>query len=401
MSLHADRYFRPMTSAMIPDEEQREKVLCVMEDWYSPCRWVLPDDWFSFDRFKQVLNRLDKQSSPGYPYCRQFQTIGDWLGYKDLVFDPVQVDLLWLDVKAVHYGESDLVMRTFIKQEPHKEAKAAEGRWRLIMAFPLNFQVYWHLLFDYQNDLEIKFSTSIPSQQGIWLHGGAWKNHVQRWRQMGYDVGLDKSAWDWTYSKWLLDWDLEFRFRMGHGSKMGEWKERASKQWELAFGVGAKFITTKGWLLEQNVAGIMKSGSVVTISSNSHAQAMLHILVCMDEGVDSWPFPACCGDDTLQRLDQASIPGYLKYGVVVKSASEGLEFMGHEFLKTGPAPLYMEKHFNRFLHIKQEYVPDYLESMCRLYVKTPYFDIWESLAMAFSCLPPSKYALERWYDHCD
>lgn len=391
-----------MTSAAKPDVEQREKVLELMEEWYSPVRWVLPDDWFSKERYLKVLERLDKTSSPGYPYCRQAQTIGAWLKYEDLRFDPIQVELLWMDVLSIYQGrDTDLIMRTFIKQEPHKKAKAIEGRWRLIMAFPLNYQVFWHLLFDYQNDLEIRKATSIPSQQGIWLHGGAWKNHLFRWRQMRYDVGLDKSAWDWTYPFWLLEWDLEFRYRMGHGARMDEWYEHAKKQWNLAFGKGAKFITTKGHLLEQLEPGIMKSGSVVTISSNSHAQAMLHALVCLDEGVNPWPYPACCGDDTLQRLDQASIPGYLKYGVVVKSASEGLEFMGHEFLSTGPAPLYMEKHFNRFLHISEEYVPDYIDAMCRLYIKTPYFYVWEGLAIEFNCLTASKQALTRWYDHCD
>lgn len=390
-----------MTLAITPDITRREKVLNIMEDWYAPCRWVLPDDWFSRERFEKVLKRLDNSSSPGYPYCREKQTIGEWLGFNGFTFDPMKVELLWIDVCEVYRGGGDLIQRVFIKQEPHKKAKAQEGRWRLIMAFPLNFQVFWHLLFDYQNDLEIRFATSIPSQQGIWFHGGAWRNHMARWKQAGYDVGLDKSAWDWTFPKWLLDWDLQFRFRMGRGYGMSEWLRHASRQWELAFGKGARFITTGGVLLEQEVPGIMKSGSVVTISSNSHAQAMLHILVCLDEGVSVEPFPACCGDDTLQRLDQASVDGYKKYGVVVKSASEGLEFMGHEFLSTGPAPLYMEKHFNRFLHIDEKFVADYLESMARLYVKTPYFEVWERLSISFGSLLPSKMALEYWYDHVD
>lgn len=390
-----------MTQAMKPDLVQRERVLDQMERWYKPCRWILPDDWFSYDRFRAVLMRLEHSSSPGYPYCREKQTIGEWLGFNGFHYDPIRVQMLWLDVLEIYRGGGEMIQRVFIKQEPHKKSKAEEGRWRLIMSFPLSFQVFWHLLFDIQNDLEITNATSIPSQQGIWLHGGAWKGHVNRWKQMGYNVGLDKSAWDWTYPKWLLDWDLEFRFRMGHGEKMSEWLNHAKRMWELAFGEGAKFVTSNGTLLEQKVPGVMKSGSVVTISSNSHAQAMLHALVCMDEGVSVDPFPACCGDDTLQRLDQASIPGYAKYGVVVKSASEGLEFMGHEFLKTGPAPLYMEKHFNRLLHIDDAYLADYIDTMARMYVKTPYFEVWERIGMAFGHLLPSKRYLENWYDHVD
>lgn len=390
-----------MTQAITPDLNAREKVLEIMEDWYAPTRWILPDDWFSRASFEKVLRRLDNTSSPGYPYCKEKQTIGEWLGFDGFKYDKIQTEILWMDVNRVFRGEDELVQRVFIKQEPHKAAKACEGRWRLIMAFPLHFQVFWHMLFDYQNDKEIAHSTSIPSQQGIWLHGGAWKNHIARWKQAGYNVGLDKSAWDWTYPKWLLDWDLQFRFRMGHGWRMDEWFHHASRQYELAFGVGATFITTEGYVLKQTVPGIMKSGSVITISSNSHAQAMLHVLVCLDEGVDPEPFPACCGDDTLQRLDQASVQGYLKYGVVVKSASEGLEFMGHEFLDTGPAPLYIEKHFNRFCHIDKKYVHEYLESMARLYVKTPYYDFWEAISINMGLLLPSKSLMLRWYDHSD
>lgn len=379
----------------------REKVVGKMEEWYKPVRWHLPDDYLSFENFQKVLRRLELSSSPGYPYCRYKQTIGEWLGFDGLFFDRTQEQILWMDVQRAIQGESDLIMRTFIKMEPHKKSKAEEGRWRLIMSFPLNHQVLWHMLFDYQNDLEIQHATEIPSQQGIWLHGGAWKDHMARWRQMRYDAGLDKSAWDWTYPKWLLDWDLEFRYRLGHGKKMGEWRLLASREWELAFGSGARFITTKGYMLEQTCPGIMKSGSVVTISSNSHAQAMLHILVCLEEGISVDPFPACCGDDTLQRLDQAPISAYSRYGVVIKSASEGLEFMGHEFLDTGPAPLYLEKHFNKFLHIAPEFEYDYLDAMVRLYVKTPYYWFWEYLALERNHMLTSKWALERWYDHKD
>lgn len=391
-----------MTHAHVPDDNDKERVLAIMEEWYKPCRWILPDDWFSYDRFLTVLKRLDKTSSPGYPYCKYRQTIGDWLGFDGFNFDPVQVQTLWMDVQQVYNGEAPpMIQRVFIKQEPHKKAKAEEGRWRLIMAFPLSYQVFWHLLFDYQNDLEIEKATEIPSQQGIWLHGGAWKGHLARWKQKGYDTGLDKSAWDWTFMWWLMLWELEFRHRSGHGREMDNWLRHAKRMYEMAFGKGALLVTTDGYILEQQIPGIMKSGSVNTISSNSHAQVLLHILVCLIAGVDFYPFPACCGDDTLQRMIQALIAIYLMLGVVVKSASEGLEFMGHEFLDTGPSPLYLEKHLNRFVHIDEEYVPEYIESMARLYVKTPYFYLWEDLSMDFGCLLPSKQALERWYDVSD
>lgn len=387
------------TNACIPDLELQERVLNKTEEWYAPVRWKLPDNYLSKEVFKTVLRRLDFSSSPGYPYCKRKQTIGEWLGFDGFQFDPVQVDLLWMDVQRAILGESELIMRVFIKQEPHKAAKAVEGRWRLIMAFPLAHQVLWHMLFDYMNDLEITKAAEIPSQQGIVLYGGAWKSHLARWKQQGYDTGLDKSAWDWTYTYWLMQMDLQLRYRTGRGFKMMEWFQLATREYELAFGVGAKFITTDGYELEQLVPGLMKSGSVNTISSNSHAQAMLHALVCIEGGVDPDPYPACCGDDTLQKMSQALIPLYEKYGVVVKSASEGMEFIGHEFLDSGPQPLYMRKHLNRFLHMKDEYLGDYLDGMSRLYAKTPYFEFWSWLGDVYDVPVPSKQYVNNWYDH--
>lgn len=375
-----------------------------MEKAYKPCIWDLPDDYLSFERFYDVIRRLDRTSSPGFPYMLEAPTIGEWLGWDGVWYSEQQISRLWFDVSNVMDMNVEIVLRLFIKSEPHKMEKVKEGRWRLIMASPLSFQVVWHMLFSYMNDLEIEHSYSIPSQQGFVPVKGGWIQYLQLWQQRGYDTGLDKRAWDWNVPGWLLDLDLTFRYRMGRGSKMDEWMKLARWLYDEMF-VHPKIVTSSGVMLRQKYPGIMKSGCVNTISTNSHMQIMVHIFACLDQGVGIYPLPVACGDDTLQRKDQAvDVDCYARYGAIVKSASEGLEFVGHEFLMTGPVPLYFSKHLEKAKYVSDLELPQYLDSMARMYCHAGVlFEFWSALARELGCSDAmmSQHAYCWWYDWVD
>lgn len=370
-----------------------------MERSYMQVRWNLPDDYLSRGSYERVLRRLDMNSSPGLPYLREAPTNKDWLGFDGLECNQYKKDRLWEDVRGLMERETVVYLRCFIKQEPHKLAKAREGRWRLIMAAPLHVQVLWHMLFDYMNDAEIANSYFIPSQQGVVLVGGGWKAYSEQWRSAGLEWGLDKSAWDWTAPAWMLDLDLEFRRRMGRGRFMAEWFGLASRLYSQMF-QEARIVFSDGQVWKQVVPGIMKSGCVNTISTNSHCQVMMHLLYCFEKQLPIDPVCRACGDDTLQHpmhCDDLSV--YNKYGVIVKSASEQLEFVGHEFTKGGPQPLYMGKHMKKVRYVPEEHLGQYFDSMARMYVHTRYFDVWESLAYLCGVpLPMSREAYLYWYD---
>lgn len=401
--MHSERYFKPSTEAFVPDQETQQRILYDMEHAYKESRWNLPDDFLSYENFVKAVHALDMTSSPGIPYMREATSNGDWLRWNGFECDQFQLNRLWYDVQNVLEGKSGaLLIRSFIKQEPHKNSKAREGRWRLIMASPLCEQVAWAMLFRFHNDREIAKSYFIPSQHGIKLVGGGWKRYRSQWQTLGLEYGLDKSAWDWTMPYWCILLDLEFRRRMGRGQQLEQWYRIATMLYERMFTTPI-LVTSDGNMWRQKVPGIMKSGCYNTISTNGHGQSMIHCCVCYDLMVEVLPFCRSCGDDTLSASKHVQdIAAYTKYGVIIKTASEALEFVGHEFTASGPHPLYMAKHIKKLHYVAEDILPQYLDSMARMYVHTRYYYFWER--MAYECgypLPLSREAYLYWYDVCE
>nr|QHA33888.1 RdRp [Atrato Sobemo-like virus 2] len=379
-----------------PDQELKDRILYIMEKAYSTVIWTLPDNYDSYLAFERAVSNLDLTSSPGYPYCLEKPTIGQWLEHDGLHPSWRAMQRLWIDVQRVFNGTFDHIQKVFIKMEPHKVSKIVEQRWRLIIASALPVQVVWHMLFDYQNDKEIEQAYYIPSQQGLKLCGGHWKLYYQQWKQRGFDVGLDKSAWDWTAPGWALMLDLKFRLRMGRGSRMREWATTAAALYRDMFET-SKLLMPEGYLLQQEFCGLMKSGCVNTISTNSHMQVMIHIAANQHGKV--YPLPSCCGDDTLQCSTQCDdLEKYRRYGIFVKQVERGLEFVGHRFEHDGPKPAYYSKHLYKACYQEDDILPQYLDSMCRMYVKTPQFEVWENIASELGIKLFSREYYMYWYD---
>lgn len=398
--MHADKFFRWSAEKPEPSDARKERVLYEMERAYGQyVRWRLPDDWNRRSAFDRAVGRIDMTSSPGLPYLREAPTNGEWLEWDGFVSSEFKLDRLWSDVCRVMSNDWEHLIRVFVKQEPHKKSKVDERRWRLIMASSLPVQVLWHMLFSYMNDREIEQSYYIPSQQGIVLVEGGWKLYRSQWDTLGLTQGLDKSAFDWTCPWWALRLDLDFRRRMGSGSGMAEWTDLAGVLYHHMF-ESPILVVSDGTAWQQVVPGVMKSGCVNTISTNSHVQVMVHLLVSEDIGVSPYPLCRACGDDTLQHPKHCcDVEYYRNYGIMVKSASDSIEFVGHEFTKTGPHPLYMAKHMKKLRYVKDEHVGQYLDSMARMYVHTRYFDVWRYLADCCGVsLPLSREAYLYWYD---
>lgn len=397
--MHSDQYFRQSADKLGPSERYKDKILYDMENLYREAIWQLPDDFLSRSRYEEVLRRLDMNSSPGLPYLREAPTNRLWLEFDGMNFSTYKVDRMWHDVQQLVENPRPNLLRVFVKQEPHKKSKVQEGRWRLIMAASLDVQILWHMCFDYMNDKEIVNSYFLPSQQGIVLVGGGWKQYRDQWEAAGLEWGLDKSAWDWTAPYWALKLDLEFRFRMGRGRLMDKWYHLACRLYAEMF-ENPYLALSDGSVYQQIVPGVMKSGCVNTISTNSHCQVFMHLLYCYETNEQIYPVCRACGDDTLQHPRHCQdLSVYSKYGVIVKSASESLEFVGHEFTRAGPHPLYMAKHIKKAAYVAEDNLAQYLDSMARMYVHTRYFDIWQELAFSLGLdLPLSRQAYLHWYD---
>lgn len=352
-----------------------------METAYAGSHWRLPDDFLERESFDRALAGLDMSSTPGYPYMREAPTTGDWLKWDGFgSYDSLRVERLWYDTCKVLRGEWDTILRAFIKREPHSKKKCEDGRWRLILCSPLPVQVAWQMIFAYHNDVEIEKARYIPSQQGFKLMNGDWKRYYQDWVQRGMTWAMDKSAWDWTAPYWTIELDLEFRYRMGRGSMMDKWREKAEILYRQMF-VEPKIILSDGSVYRQVVPGVMKSGCVNTISTNGHCQGFVHCVVCYRAGVNPHPLPRVVGDDTLSRAEHAKLSGrYSEFGVIVKEVTQGIEFVGFNWSTKGLEPLYFSKHISRFRHTGDKILPEYIDSLLRVYVHSRHYGFWERAA---------------------
>lgn len=365
-----------------PPQQKIERALAIMEKTLASVKWHIPDDFLSFERFLWAVTRLDNSSSPGFPYKNCAPTIGSYLGFDGVWYDEFKLQSLWYDVCRLIDGDfEDVLYSVFIKDEPHKEAKISSNRWRLIVSSPLNVQVFWHMMFAEMNDNIIRDSFQLPCQQGIILNAGGWRMYRGQWLQKGLNMGLDKRAWDWTVPGWKIQMALDLRMRLVYGKCKGEWIKHAQRLYDSMFR-DCKLLFSNGEVWKQCFYGVMKSGCVNTISDNTNMQVTDHILACDMLDIDYEPLPVACGDDTLQKKEQVlDLSPYEKLGAVVKSASEGLEFVGNDFSELGPQPLYFEKHVFKIPYLKSEVLPDYMDAMMRMYAYSPLFDFWENLAI--------------------
>lgn len=384
---------------------QLSQALSICESFLGPAIYRLPDDFMSYDRFLSVLPRLNKTSTPGIPYCRQKPTIGEWLGFDGLNYDPVQVDRLWYDVQLVFQDRWDHLMKVFIKQEPHKRIKIHDRRWRLIICFSLPVQIAWKMCFDYFNDIVIDKAYDLPIQHGFLLFHGGWKQFYRQWRSQGYNSGTDASAWDWSVAGWLMDAVLDLRHRLtrANPTTMRVWKRLTRTLYSRAFD-GAKIVLPSGLVLQQTFHGLQKSGSPNTICDNSLARFLCSVIVALKMNA-TLTVGRFVGDDALERhpddveYRQRLISAYADIGIVVKSIEEGLEFVGHRFYGSGPSPLYLRKHLWNLTYTDEEIIPQYLDQMARLYCHTKAFQIWELLALRFGVTLYSQQYYRDWYDY--
>lgn len=376
------QYFKHSYFSEKPTNSELDLILDFCEKIFVDCK-IDVTNWFSKENFIKCLRELDFQSSPGFPYLKEKPTIGEWLGFNGFNFDEIQVERLWSDVLFLECSDNmeNILWRSFIKLEPHKAKKAQLKRWRLIMCPPLHLQMLWQMAFSMQNLNFIENAYRLPTQQGIILCGGDWKHYYTQWISDKVLCGADKTAWDWTMPEWMIRLCFRLRQRLIFGFSE-KWNRVAAKLYDGAFGDEFKVVLSNGEIYRQTHYGVMKSGCVNTISDNSMAQVFLHVLVSIRMDISVYPLVRSCGDDTLQAKQHLQdLSQYTRFGFLIKSVSDTLEFVGHEFKDSGPVPMYLQKHLFKIQYQNEELLAETLDSYLRLYVNDlDIYDFWKKLA---------------------
>lgn len=373
-----------------------EIVLHVLERMYRPAmnEHAVPEEWASRSRFETMLMDLDTSSSPGYPYCREKPTIGDWLGHDGLMgFEPRQVERLWFDVLKVINGDYDHIYRVFIKDEPHKKAKAETNRWRLIAMSSLPVQMVWRMLFYEQNKALNEMWTRIPSKHGMSFCYGTWRQFLAMCNSQGMKYSRDISGWDVGAPGFIFD--IVGGLRQRWPGVTLSW----SACQELAYRDAYKessLIFSNGIVVKQQFPGFMKSGLFNTISDNSIAMVGIHILACVRAKLPIGHISAT-GDDVVQStISDSYLDELTKLGCRVKEVHNHVEFMGINFSTGVPEPMYFQKHLYT-VGFKTHVLEELMNAYAGHYAESKRFPFWAKLAVELGVSVKSQRYYQFWY----
>lgn len=189
---------------------------------------------------------------------------------------------------------------------------------------------------------------------------------------------VDKKLWDWTMPGWVVFEYVRAKFRQVRGDKLRPGEEARLTLWHwlvwrriyYTFGPGSVLAEPSGVCWRQTYWGLMKSGSLITLSMNGAAQAFQHALAWSrmrfsgDAGslLEDWP-PVIwtMGDDTLMRGNEEWVSWYRRElsrtGCLVKMVENAREFAGFRVEGDSIAdavvtPIYPEKHKYVIQHMK-------------------------------------------------
>nr|UNY47216.1 MAG: hypothetical protein 3 [Solemoviridae sp.] len=367
----------------------RERILFQFEKLFPSLKIKIAEDMFSFERFYTVIRELNFSASVGYPYCRVYPTIGDMFGWDGVRLDNSKLTL-WYNVFLIWLKDPQpQPFRVFIKDELVNQKKFDQGRLRLIFVSPIMNQILDHLLFDEMNQLEQELAWEVPTKLGWHPFWGASEKLVSHFEN---PTSLDKSMWDWTVTWELLQIDRDFRKRM-IVNLTPEIEKYIDLSYDFAY-KQASFIFSNGVVVKQLGSGIMKSGLVNTLSTNSHLQVVIHLLAQQQCGhqYKMW----CLGDDVVMSRPCPLYKQILSKYCVVKEFEDGYLFAGFNcFTKE---PLYWSKHVNNLLYATDEELPELLASYQRLYVFSPRkLALIQNLLMDLNpSLIVSKESLKYW-----
>jgi hypothetical protein len=379
-----------------PTREELDIALVEMERMY---KGVSADvtDWSTRGNFEAAIGDLDLTSSPGLPYLKEAPTIGQWMGF-DLVkgYDPMQVERLWLDVQTVIAGDFDHIFRVFVKDEPHTAKKAADGRWRLIIASSLAVQVVWRMCFRIQNQLLNSMASQIPSKHGIVFCYGGWRDFLADLERKGICYYRDITGWDVNSPGWVFQAIEQLRGRLARGVSH-TWKDMVHSLYEDAY-ASSKMQLSNGTVYEQQFRGFMKSGLYNTITDNSLAMLFMHLVASRRSGLNPGHLYAT-GDDTLQStMSDQYISSLERLGCKVKMVEKGKEFMGLSFDEGEPKPIYLRKNMYSIITKPREVVEQCLDAYLRLYAHSPAYVVWEKMAEGLGINIHSREFYLFWYD---
>jgi len=324
-----------------------------LELLYSSARWVLKNDFLGDENIELAVLASNKQSSPGYPLCKDYATNEELFSQ----FPGGHRGICFLVSKRVNKMISCFLnngtwdesyrdpIRLFIKREPHSAEKVKKNKLRLIWAVSIVDSVIDSLIFGPGDEAEVANFRTIPSKVGMSNHSGV--HSLTEWLTEGGDnhdfVSIDKSGWDWTVRPFQFRSFLESRSRLclnktALPAVFSLWRGMAEMRLQML--MKKRIVFSDGSMYDQKFDGIMPSGSKITISMNSYCQVLLKVMFCHSRGgFDELAHRvASMGDDTTEKLGAYEVKDYVDFmrrWHSIKRAGEKGPLFDQEFCSAG------------------------------------------------------------------
>lgn len=364
-------------------------VLQALEDKFKFARAQPPPDFCERSHFDRAICSLDMSSSPGLPFCKMFTT-NSLLFMKDGELLKDRVDMVWDLVRArIEECSPADPIRLFVKAEPIKKEKIEQGRYRLISSVSVVDQLVDQMVFGWQNQLFIDNWILSPTRVGWAPLVGGWKLLTPFMR-----MAIDKRAWDWTVKAWMIECELILRHRLA--DQHPGYVRLSSYRYQQLY-KDAVLVTSGGVALKQRFVGVMKSGCVNTIVSNSILQCLLHYRVCYELNLDPgvlWSM----GDDTLQTVVE-EVGEYFqllcKY-CLAKKPEFRTEFAGFRFEDGRVEPMYLAKHAYNLLHFDPKLKEEMITAYSLLYARSVHRKFMEGVLSQLGELPSEDFLIAVW-----
>lgn len=318
-------------------------------------------------------------STPGYCVLSKWgTTIGEALGWDGIRCDPTRLEYFRSLVKyrwdLMMSGRLDFDnIKTFVKQEPHKASKIAEGRFRLISAVSVVDTMIDRILFSVWHRRALETVGETPCLLGWSPLKGGYRFLQRRYR--GRNLCLDKSLWDWTVTPQMVYLWYWFVINLANNPPQW-WKDMVLMRFKALYR-DARFEFSDGVVVVQPGWGIQKSGCFLTLILNSVGQSFCHYLANHAMGRDPQENePHAIGDDTIQP-DFPDVEAYVeeiqRLGYTVKEVNrlDYIEFAGFIVKDDVCWPSYWQKHCYLLQRVDPRVEVETLDSYQRIYAFEP------------------------------
>lgn len=396
----------------IPTTEERERCVNVCLDMLRANRFEPMTGYKEKNNLMEIINSnlVGARKSAGRPYQAEgMPTNGDVL--KNIGAEGL--------INLVHERWNEkITLKVFPKSEPNKAKKVERRMIRVVTGFPLHKMVKNQAIFRESLETAVQKWKESPIKYAF---NPGLPGHIEHLASCFTRCPVeeaDKSNWDFHMFGYIFDLCKEIHIRLAvqpasmSDKEFEEWKIDAAGAYDEVY-KNIEYACTNGKVYASPFEGIMKSGWLCTIFTNSLGQVVLHVLTmmrCGQTNADILSSKNCLvagGDDTMNSFASPKLkPKYIeeseKLGFPLEFKSnkgfEGSEFFSNHFKEFrgmwGFEPVRFTKHVEKMGKLKNEHLASALScAMINYCWKNAEFKFFQKMYTHFRQKDPDNFPL--------